>query len=194
MGAPSSLTSQPHAAENGADKDKDAEQALVPADDGGGDAARAAATVAAVKDIVLLLPCAAFLVIFWVVYSQMNTNFINQGCQMNLSISGSTNNNNDGGSQARRSVVRDGVCYCSSSFVPAPVQRLSCRDRKRVTIVAMCCVCDPQTRAALGRAALAARHGGHHRHDPCLRPLHLPMDRARARPARRAGAPAARDG
>ena len=50
----------------------------------------AAAATAAAADVVRVLPIAATLVMFWCVYSQMSTNFVIQGCQMDLNVLGTT--------------------------------------------------------------------------------------------------------
>ena len=50
----------------------------------------AAAATAAAADVVRVLPIAATLVMFWCIYSQMSTNFVIQGCQMDLNVLGTT--------------------------------------------------------------------------------------------------------
>ena len=52
--------------------------------------------VAASKLVARLFPFLGVFVMFWTVYSQMSVGFQNQGCQMNLNLSGTSNDSHDG--------------------------------------------------------------------------------------------------
>ena len=52
--------------------------------------------VAASKLVTRLLPFLGVFVMFWTIYSQMSVGFQNQGCQMNLNLSGQADDNTGG--------------------------------------------------------------------------------------------------